>query len=117
MPDTVSTIDEYFDKFPDNVRDLLESIREKIHVVAPDVKETISYQIAAFKLDGKILVYLAGWKDHVSLYPIPPGGDTAFSKELNKHQSGKGTARFALDRPLPGEFIRRFVELHEKRIR
>ena len=117
MPDVAKTIDEYIARFPADVQDLLASIRKLVLEVAPDATETISYQIPAFKLDGKILVYFAAWKDHVSMYPLPHQADTAFSTELKKYQSGKGTARFALDRPLPEAFVRRLVELHVSRIR
>lgn len=116
MPEVATTIDEYIGRFPEEVQEILTSIRELVHDVAPDATEAISYQIPAFKLDGKILVYFAGWKDHVSMYPLPQG-DTAFDTELKKYQSGKGTARFALDEPLPEAFVRRLLELHVNRIR
>ena len=37
--------------------------------------EAISYQIPTFKLDGKPLIYVAAWKNHIAVYPIPDGDE------------------------------------------
>jgi len=47
-------------------------------------EQKFSYQIAAFELNGKDLIYFAGWKNHVSIYPIPSGTE-AFNKEAAKY--------------------------------
>ncbi|MDH3190279.1 MAG: hypothetical protein OEM39_06525 [Acidimicrobiia bacterium] len=62
------------------------------------------------------MLHYAAWTNQVSLYSVPPG-DSDFDTELKKDQSVRGTARFPLDRPLPDDFVRRFVELHVQRIR
>lgn len=116
MADKVGTIDEYIANFPDEIQSRLSEIRSIIREMAPDAEEAISYQIPAYRLDGKILMYFAGWRDHVSVYPIPPG-DEKFLSELAQYRHGKGTARFALDESLPVDFIRRFAALHVARIR
>jgi uncharacterized protein YdhG (YjbR/CyaY superfamily) len=53
------------------VQTVLQAVRETIHAAAPDAQESISYQILTFKIGGRPVVYLAGWKKHISLYPIP----------------------------------------------
>jgi len=116
MADRVETVDEYIAKFPADIQSRLFEIRSIVLQVVPDAEETISYQIPAYKLDGKILMYFAGWREHVSVYPIPPGDDE-FLAELAGYQHGKGTARFASDAPLPVEFVERFARLHVARIR
>jgi uncharacterized protein YdhG (YjbR/CyaY superfamily) len=116
MADRVETIDEYIASFPADIQSRLSEIRSIVSQVAPEAEETISYQIPAYKLDGKILMYFAGWREHVSVYPIPPGDDE-FLAQLAGYRHGKGTARFALDQPLPGDFIERFAQLHVERIR
>ena len=102
------TIDEYIDTFPGNVRILLGRIRKTIRKVAPKAEEAISYQMPAFKLNGRILVYFAAWKRHVAMYPVPMG-DTQFKKELARYSTGKGRVQFPLDKPLPVRFIRKTV--------
>ena len=34
-----------------------------------DAQETISYGIPTYKLDGRYVLYFAGWKQHYSVYP------------------------------------------------
>jgi len=103
------SVDEYIATFPEDIQKILEEIRATIKAAAPDAKEKISYQIAAFELNGKNLIYFAGWKKHISLYPIP-SGDEAFEKKISKYVAGKGTLKFPLDKPLPLKLISRIVK-------
>jgi uncharacterized protein YdhG (YjbR/CyaY superfamily) len=104
------SIDEYIATFPDNMQKILEELRSTIKAAAPDAGETISYNIPTFTLNGKYLIYFAGWKNHISLYPIPIGTD-AFNKQVSKYVEGKGTLRFPIDKPLPMKLIARIVKL------
>nr|MBP9889051.1 DUF1801 domain-containing protein [Leptospiraceae bacterium] len=67
------TVEEYFSSLPTNTKELLLIVRDLIRKIAPDAKEVISYNIPAFKLNGKNLIYFAAWKEHISIYPIPLG--------------------------------------------
>jgi len=104
-----TSIDEYIATFPQEVQKILEEIRATIKDAAPDAKEKISYQMAAFELSDKDLIYFAGWKKHISLYPVP-AGDEAFEKKISKYVAGKGTLKFPLDKPLPMKLISKIVE-------
>ncbi|HXF86055.1 MAG TPA: DUF1801 domain-containing protein [Anaerolineales bacterium] len=115
-----TSIDEYIAACPKETHERLQAIRAAIKKIAPAAKEKISYQIAAFELNGRNLVYFAGWKRHVSLYPIPVG-DEAFEEEISRYMDGKGTLKFPLDEPLPMKLIEKFIRLHvaanEKRVK
>lgn len=114
MADTYSNVDEYIASFPPEVKTILERIRETVHEVVPEGEEVISYQIPTIKVDGKYLVYFAGWKEHVSLYPLPKS--ETFAEELAPYKSGKGTAKFRIDKPIPYDLIERLVtQLAEER--
>ena len=102
------TIDEYIGAFPAQVQPVLAEIRRTIREVAPAAGETISYQMPTFTLNGKHLVYFAGWKNYVSLYPIP-AGDAAFQRDIAPYRAGKGTLRFPLGKPVPYDLIGRLV--------
>lgn len=104
------TIDEYIGTFPKEVQSILEKIRQTIRKAAPQAVESISYQMPAFKMNGRYLVYFAGWKNHVALYPIPSNNGN-FRKELAPYVGGKGTARFQLDEPIPYALIEKIVVL------
>lgn len=107
------SVDQYIAGFPPGVQAILQRIRRTIRSTAPAAQEAISYQIPAFTLDGKYLIYFAGFRDHVSVYPAPRGA-REFQKELAAYRGGKGTVRFPLDKPLPVGLIRRIVKFRMK---
>ncbi len=79
MPEkeAIATIDAYVGTFPPEVQAILEQIRQVIHTAAPDATETISYNIPTYDLQGQHLIFFAGWKDAISVYPLP-AGDASF---------------------------------------
>ena len=105
------TIDEYIAACPPESQDYMKQIRKLIRTLVPDAKERISYQIAAFERNGKNIIHFAGWKKHVSLYPVPAGSE-AFERQIAKYVDGKGTVKFPLDEPLPIKLIERVIKLH-----
>jgi uncharacterized protein YdhG (YjbR/CyaY superfamily) len=110
MKNKVNSIDEYIEAFPEDVRTILSQVRKTIRAAAPRAGEKISYGIPTFTLNGKYLIYFAGWKHHVSIYPIPVGDD-AFNQEIAPYVSGKGTLKFPIDKPLPLKLITKIVKL------
>jgi uncharacterized protein YdhG (YjbR/CyaY superfamily) len=110
MPDKkrFNTIDEYISTFPGEIQTALEKVRQAIHNAAPDAVETISYDMPTFDLNGKHLVFFAGWKHHISLHPVP-AGDEAFQQELSHYKRGRGTIQFPLDKPIPSDFVEQIV--------
>jgi uncharacterized protein YdhG (YjbR/CyaY superfamily) len=100
------TVDAYIASFPPDVRHTLEAVRAAIRAAASGTDESISYDIPTYKLDGERVVYFAGWKRHVSLYPIP-AGDAALDSELTPYKAARGTLQFPLDKPMPLELIGR----------
>ncbi len=114
MATTFETIDDYITSFPPEVRDVLQAIRRTMHDAVPGAGETISYNIPTITLDDRPLVYFAGWKRHVSVYPIPDG-DEAYESQLAPYRSGASTARFLLAEPIPHDLIARITTLHRER--
>lgn len=104
------SMDEYIATFPDETRKILEELRATIKAAVPEAGETISYGIPTFTLNGKYLIYFAGWKNHISIYPIPTGTE-AFNKQVSQYIEGKGTLKFPMDKPLPLKLITRIVKL------
>ena len=98
-------IDEYIAAFPDDVQKKLEQVRSIIKKTTPGAEERISYGIPAFNLNGQWLIYFAGYKKHIGMYPVP-GGIKEFEKDFAPYYtSGKGTIQFPLDKPLPLSLI------------
>ncbi len=107
------SIDEYIAGFPKETQKVLEQVRAIIKNTAPDTEETISYAIPTFTMNKKYLIYFAGYKNHISLYPAPTG-NASFEKEIKPYRSGKGTVQFPLDKPLPIDLIKRIVKYRMK---
>lgn len=99
-------VDEYIADFPQGVRTVLQHVRSTIRKAMPGAEEVISYKIPAYKLNGRTVLYFAGWKEHFSLYPSTDRLVAAFRDELAPYEvSGKGTIRFRLSEPVPVRLI------------
>ena len=109
------SIAEYIAGFPPDVQAVLRRVRRTIRGAAPDAKETISYGIPAFTLNG-VLVYFAAFKKHIGLYP-PVAGDARLARAIAPYAGEKGNLRFPLDQPIPYGLIDRIVKLRVKQDR
>lgn len=109
MAEKFASVDEYIASFPDGVREVLGKVRSTIHEALPGSGERISYNIPTVTLDDKYVVYFSGWKNHISVYPVP-GGDERLAAELEKYKAGKGTLKFSLSDPIPYELIGRVAK-------
>lgn len=109
MPATVTSIDDYIATFPPDVRPVLERVRRAILKGAPHAEERISYRIPAFRLDGRYLVYFAGFKSHIGVYPVRTDSPE-FGPALARYASGKATLKFPLEKRIPVELLTRVVK-------
>lgn len=104
---TPKTVDDYINSFPADVMSKLKQLRKTIRATAPKAEELISYGIAGYKYHG-MLIYFAGFKNHISVYPAPRSVN-AFKKELSAYKGGKGTVQFPLDKPIPFDLVKRII--------
>jgi uncharacterized protein YdhG (YjbR/CyaY superfamily) len=110
---TYKTTEEYIADFPPDVQRILRKMRQTVREAAPDATEGIAYGMPAFRLNGKPLVYFAGFARHIGFYPIPSGIET-FKKELSVYKQGKGSVQFPLDKPVPYDLVKRIVAFRVK---
>lgn len=98
---------EYLDTLAPEKREALEHLRAAIRRIAPTAEECISYDLPAFRLDGRIIAWIGAAASHIAMYGVT--GLTA--EEVARYDtSGKGTLRFPIaDRP-PLALIRRIVQ-------
>ncbi len=108
----IDNVDSYIARFSKDTQEMLEQLRLTIKKVAPEAEEVISYQMPAFKLQG-ILVYFAGYKNHIGLHPRASGIE-AFKKELSIYKGAKGSVQFPLKKPLPLDLISSIVKFRVK---
>jgi uncharacterized protein YdhG (YjbR/CyaY superfamily) len=112
------SVDEYIAAFPRPVQAVLERVRATIRKAVPGAEEAISYQMPTFTLNGRYILYFAGWKQHYSLYPSTDPLVVAFKDELAPYEvSGKGTMRFPLSEPVPVKLIAGIAKFRAKEVR
>jgi uncharacterized protein YdhG (YjbR/CyaY superfamily) len=70
--------------------------------------EAISNGMPTFKLEGN-LVHFGAFKNHLGFYPVPSGLDH-FREELTPYKSGKGSAQFPYNQPIPYELISQITQ-------
>lgn len=110
MPAPVS-VDAYLATLPEDQRLVLEGLRSVVRAAAPDAVETISYGMPTFKATGRLLVSYAAFKHHFSLFPASQAVQDGLGAEIAPFLAGRGTVRFAWDRPLPADLVTRIVAI------
>jgi uncharacterized protein YdhG (YjbR/CyaY superfamily) len=105
---TPKDINDYLSRVSDDKRRALQKLRKDIKAAAPRVEECISYQVPAFRLDGKMLVWFAAASKHCSFFPGAYPIEKC-ARDLKKYSTSKGTVRFSPDAPLPATLVRKLV--------
>ncbi len=103
------TIDAYLARLSAEQRSALQRLRRAIHAAAPAADECISYQIPAFRLGGRMLVWFGAATKHCSFFP-GARPIVVHKRELASYKISKGTIRFQPDKPLPVALVRKLVK-------
>ena len=101
-------IDNYINSFPEATKTLLEQLRSIIKQTAPGAEEDISYKMPAYKYHG-ILVYFAGYKNHIGFYPTA-SGIKYFQNEIKEYKNSTGAIQFPLNKPINAELVKNIVK-------
>jgi uncharacterized protein YdhG (YjbR/CyaY superfamily) len=110
-------IDDYIAGFPQSVQTVLKKVRSTIRKAVPGAQESISYNMPTFKLNGRGMIYFAGWKEHYSLYPSNARLIAAFRTELGAYEfNDKGTIRFPLSEAVPEKLIAGIAQFRAKEV-
>jgi uncharacterized protein YdhG (YjbR/CyaY superfamily) len=108
---TPTSVADYIAAAPAGTRTALRQIRAAIRKAAPGITERISYRIPTFDIDGKYVLYMAGFTNHVSVYPATASMMAKYGKQLERYRFGAGTLRFALGERLPLGLITKIAKL------
>jgi len=100
----------YFASFTGETLRRLQELRSTVYELVPNAEERISYNMPAYFKDKKMVCYIAGYAQHVSMYPGRiPGPE--YAQKFGEYMSGKSTLKFPHDKPLPLELVKEFVQL------
>jgi uncharacterized protein YdhG (YjbR/CyaY superfamily) len=113
MSNKPETLGAYIASFPMRTQAVLKKIRDIALKAAPGSEGVVSYGVGAIKRNGTYVVYFGGYPKHVSLYPLY-ANDPVLGKEAAPYTSGKATAKFMLDKPIPYGLITKIVKAKVK---
>lgn len=106
-----ASVDEYLARLDAGKRAALQRLRKDIHAAIPRAEECISYQMPAFRLDGRVLVWFGAGASHCAFYP--GGVVDQYRDALANYQTSKGTVRFQPEHPLPASLVRKLVKARQ----
>jgi uncharacterized protein YdhG (YjbR/CyaY superfamily) len=104
-------IQAYLARQPAPQRKALRKLRKMILAALPGATERISYKIPAFERDGRVLLSMAGFKSHCSLF----GGHA--TARIAKDEPGEGfrvkgsTIQFDPAKGLPAMLVRKIAKV------
>ena len=112
----MSVIDQHLKKFSGAQLETLQQLRETILSIVPNAKETISYGMPAFEIDGKVIAGFEGFKKHCSYFPH----SGSVLEELDGFPEwcdvSKGTLKFPIGKKLPKTLVRKLISVRRKQI-
>lgn len=119
MP-SFATVDEYTANQPKAAQEILKELRNIIHAAAPDVVEIAHSKVPSFTLvldaKPKLQLMMAAYAKFVSFYPFEKTVE-AFADQLKDYETGKGSVKFPLNKPLPKELISKMVTFRMEELR
>ena len=103
-------VQAYLASLPAGTRRELLKVRAAIRAAAPDAVEGFSYRMPVFRLEGRVLVWYAAFKQHIGLYPMGASIRRARAADLKKYGVSTGTIRFPLADPPSAALVKRLVK-------
>jgi uncharacterized protein YdhG (YjbR/CyaY superfamily) len=105
-----TSIDEYLAGVSGEQRAALQKLRKTIKAVVPKAEECINYGVAAFRLDGKVLVGFGAAKNHCTFFPMSGRTVHDHKDDLKEYETSKGAIRFQPGNPLPVALVRKLIK-------
>ena len=112
----MSVIDRHLKKFSGAQLETLQQLRETILSIVPNAKETISYGMPAFEIDGKVVAGFEGFRKHCSYFPH--SGSVIEELEIFPEwcEVSKGTLKFPIGKKLPKTLVRKLISVRRRQI-
>lgn len=113
------TVDDYINVQPKEVQLILQELRSIIKETVPETKEIPNYKVPSFSLvpdkKPKQQIMIVAYANYVSFYPFQATIEH-FKEDLKNFNLGKGTVKFALNKPLPKDLIMKMVRFRKNEI-
>ncbi len=86
-------VDEYLKSLPAERREILTVLRDLVHEVVPETRETMGYRMPTFELDGQTFLAMASQKRYLAIYAGIPVLDR-YRDTFSHLDLGKSCLRF-----------------------
>jgi uncharacterized protein YdhG (YjbR/CyaY superfamily) len=110
-------IDAYLAEVEEPKRSTLEQLRRSILRVVPEAEEGISYQVPAFRVEGKVVAGFAAFKNHLSYLPFSGSVLPKLAAELAGYEKTVSALHFPVDQPLPDALVEKLIDLRLEEIK
>ena len=77
--------------------------------VIPDAEQGISYQLPAFRIQGKVVAGFAAFKNHLSYLPHSGSVFPELKEDVAQYRTSTGALQFPIDTPLPKPLVEKLV--------
>ena len=105
----METVAEYLSAQPEENRSALERIRNIILKTLPGSEDAFSYAIIGFRYNKKFVIYISGWKGHLSFHGFSVSlGNEMVAKYPQLKLKGR-TLHFQPNPELPEELVKELV--------
>lgn len=114
-----TTVDEYLATVPNDVRKVLQQIRQTIKSIVPEAEERIAYRIPIFRLQRDLVGFSAQTnpqKRLCSFYTMSLSLVKAMKKDLQDYEVSGATIHFTPDKPLPAVLVKKIVRARVKEL-
>lgn len=109
-------VDDYLAALPEQKRETLELLRERILEIVPEAEQCISYGMPAFRVGGKVVAGFAAFKDHLAYLPHSSKVFVELQKELSGFVFTPGSLHFPLDECLSFEIVDALIRVRREHL-
>jgi uncharacterized protein YdhG (YjbR/CyaY superfamily) len=105
-----TTIDEYLATVKGERRAALDKLRKTIRTIVPKAEECISYNLPAFRLEGRVVAGFAATAKGCSYFPFSGSTLRTLARDVKNYDQTKGSLHFDPAKPLPATLVRKLIK-------
>jgi uncharacterized protein YdhG (YjbR/CyaY superfamily) len=107
MTDEQTTVENYLEKLPQNIKEIFLKIREIVKSTAPNSEELMKWGMPSYYINGRKIIIIGASKKHLGIYGVKP---ETFKNKLEKYKYSKGCIQFQYKEPVPYDLITEIVK-------
>lgn len=104
------SIDDYLESVPEDRAAALEKLRAQIHGAVSGLEECISYNMPAFRLEGRVIGGFLATRKGCSYYPFSGRTLATLKKDVAKYEGTSGALHFDPERGLPSTLVKKLLK-------